>query len=106
MKFPTTLALPALACALAACTAAPPNTEHNTMRRVNFACENGEDVQMRFFPAEGVAVLVRDGRTLELQQQPAASGFLYRNGPNTVRGKGDELQVEIGRRVPIKCKAR
>ncbi len=61
---------------------------------------------MRFFPKQGVGVLVRNGRPMELQQQPAASGFVYGNGPTTVRGKGDELTMEIGRMVPIRCQAR
>lgn len=75
-------------------------------RRVRYLCENGETLEMRFFPLQGVGVLVRDGKPMELQQQPAASGFLYSNGPNSVRGKGDELMLEIGRRVPIRCQAR
>lgn len=61
---------------------------------------------MRFFPAQGVGVLVHGDRTWELQQQPAAYGFLYSNGPNAVRGKGDELIVEVGRMVPLKCQAK
>ena len=51
-------------------------------------------------------MLVRGGRTLELQQQPSGSGFVYSNGPSTVRGKGDELTLEIGRMAPIACRAR
>jgi membrane-bound inhibitor of C-type lysozyme len=61
---------------------------------------------MRFFPEQGVGVLVRGGQTIELQQQPAASGFIYSNGPNTVRGKGDELRLEIGRMAAITCRSR
>ena len=60
---------------------------------------------MRFFPRQGVAVLVRHGMPIELQQQPSGSGFVYSNGPNTVRGKGDEITIEIGRMVPLACKA-
>lgn len=74
-------------------------------RRVVFACDDGETVEVRYFPLQGVAVLVRHGKTIELQQQPSGSGFIYSNGPSTVRGKGDEISVEIGRRVPIMCKA-
>lgn len=74
-------------------------------RRVRYACDSGETVEVRFFPAQGVAVLVRGGATIELQQQPAGSGFAYGNGPNTIRGKGDALTLEIGRRVPIQCTA-
>ena len=98
-----TAAIVAVVCA--GC-AVPPHGEPTGERRVSFACSNGEEVEMRFFPAQGVAVLVRNARTIELQQQPAASGFVYSNGPNTVRGKGKELTVEIGRMVPFQCYAR
>lgn len=74
-------------------------------RRVQFSCDDGNTIEMRFFPLQGVGVLVRDGATMELQQQVSASGFIYSNGPTTVRGKGDELRLEIGRRVPIVCQA-
>lgn len=86
---------------LAAGCAAP---DAATERSVNFLCDNGERVALRFFPQQGVGVLVRGGRTLELQQQPAASGFVYSNGTHTVRGKGEDLVIEVGRMVPLRCK--
>lgn len=51
-------------------------------------------------------MLVRNGETMELQQQPSGSGFVYSNGPTKIRGKGDDLTVEIGRMVPLQCKAK
>lgn len=86
-------------------SASEPDSEPTGERRVDFRCANGETVQLRFFPQQGVAVLVRGGSMVELQQQPAASGFVYANGPTTVRGKGDDLILEIGRMVPIRCRA-
>lgn len=80
--------------------------EETGQRRVQFICNNNEAIEMRFFPLQGVGVLVRNGSTVELQQQPMASGFLYSNSSTTVRGKGDELIVEIGRMVPLECRAR
>ena len=71
--------------------------------RVLFACDDGQTVEMRFFPVQELAVMTRNGTTLELPQQVSASGFIYSNGPNTVRGRGNELTVEIGRRAPIQC---
>jgi membrane-bound inhibitor of C-type lysozyme len=55
----------------------------------------------------GVEIACRNvqSNAIELQQMPSASGFVYSNGPNTVRGKGNELTVEIGRMVPIQCVA-
>jgi membrane-bound inhibitor of C-type lysozyme len=93
------------AAATIGCTRAPRADLEVTERRVRFTCVNGEEIEMRFFPREGVAVLVRHGRPIELQQQRSGSGFLYSNGPNTVRSKGNELTLEIGRMAPIACKA-
>ena len=87
----------------AACGAQNPSGDD--VRSVKFRCENGEQIEARFFTARGTAVLVRHGDSIELKQQPSGSGFVYGNGPNTIRGKGDELIVEIGRMAPIKCQA-
>lgn len=74
-------------------------------REVSFFCTNQESLAVRFFTDQSVAVLVRHGQNIELHQQPSGSGFIYSNGPNTIRGKGDDLTVEIGRMVPIQCTA-
>lgn len=104
MKHVTAILSLSLACV--GCAVQAPAGEPTGERRVPFRCSNGEDVELRFFPLQGVAVLVRGGRPMELQQQPSGSGFVYSNGPNTVRGKGDDLTLEIGRMVPIQCRAR
>lgn len=103
----------ALIAALCAGCAAPSSQKHaNEYKgeptneiRTRFSCNDGDEVEMRFFNLQGVGVLVRQGETIELQQEPAASGFRYSNGPTTVRGKGDALTLEIGRMVPIECQA-
>ena len=76
------------------------------MRHVSFTCENGEQLEMRFSQDQRIGVLVRNGEVLELKQQISGSGFIYTNGPNVVRGKGDELTIEMGRTAPIRCRAR
>lgn len=91
---------------LAGCSTPAYQGEPTNERRVQYACANGENLEMRFFPLQGVGVLVRNNQPMELQQQRSASGFIYSNGPTTVFGKGNELTVEIGRMVPIKCQAR
>jgi membrane-bound inhibitor of C-type lysozyme len=88
---------------VSACSATPPAPAD---LEVAFACTNGESISVRFSPAQSTAVLVRNGDSIELPQQPSGSGFIYSNGPNTIRGKGDDLTVEIGRMVPIQCKAK
>lgn len=93
------------ASAMAACTtpSAPPSPPSH--QGVAFRCDNGETVHVRFDKARESAVLVRGGEEIELLQQRTGSGFSYSNGPNTIRGKGDQLSVEIGRMVPIACVA-
>ncbi|APB33408.1 hypothetical protein GlitD10_1088 [Gloeomargarita lithophora Alchichica-D10] len=90
----------ALVCA---CNATPPAAAD---RNVAFSCTNGESVSVRFSPANSTAVLIRNGENIELQQQPSGSGFIYSNGSSTIRGKGDDLTIEIGRMMPIQCKAK
>ena len=76
-----------------------------TERTVKFACDNGEEVEVHFKPQSRVAVLLRNGNTKDLQRQPAASGFLYSSGHFSIRGKDDDLIVEVGKMVPLKCRA-
>lgn len=101
--FPVQSAVAALA--VAACAVPPADAPADGMRRVHYRCDNGEAVEVRYALDPGKALLLRDGRTLELQQQPAASGFHYANGPHGLRGKGNELMIETGRMVPLRCVA-
>ena len=68
-------------------------------------CTNGTAIAVRFSPANETAVLTHQGSSITLTQQPSGSGFIYSNGPSTIRGKGDDLTVEIGRMVPLQCTA-
>lgn len=104
----TTLAALFAACAACACSSVPGAADAppaSDVREVAFTCSNGEALVVRFNREEERAVMVRNGNEIELQQRPSASGFIYSNGPNTIRGKGDELTVEIGRMVPLQCQA-
>ena len=74
--------------------------------RTTFACDNEETVEVRFFPDQGIAVLVRGGQNVELQQEPMGSGFKYSNGQTTIMGKGDELTLNVGMMATTKCKAK
>jgi membrane-bound inhibitor of C-type lysozyme len=96
----------ALACLAAACTSPPPaGSRGPEVHEVAFRCTDGQSLSVRFFPAQERAVLLRNGDAIELPQQRSGSGFIYSNGPTTIRGKGKDLTVEIGRMVPLQCKA-
>lgn len=104
----TSLAALFAACAACACSSVPAGGDAASagdVREVAFSCSNGEALAVRFDREAERAVLLRNGEEIELRQQPSGSGFIYSNGPNTIRGKGDDLTVEIGRMVPLQCKA-
>lgn len=91
---------------LAACASGTPERAGaDAVSAVDFECDGGETLSVRFLPAASAAVLLRGGDELQLEQQPVASGFHYRHGATAIRGKGNELIVEIGRRVPLRCTA-
>lgn len=74
---------------------------------VTYVCERGlGEIGMRFFPDHGVAVLVLDGQTHELQQQISASGTWYSNAKYSFRSKGGKAWLEIGRMMPIHCEVK
>jgi len=92
-----------LAVMLAGCVAKPPLA---VPEAVVFDCQNGEVLRVRFVAEPASAVLMRAQSEISLPQKPSGSGFIYSNGPNTIRGKGNALTVEIGRMAAIQCQAR
>lgn len=73
--------------------------------RASFRCDNGETIEVRFFPDQGVAVLVRGGQNIELHREPTASGFQYSNGKTRIRGKGNDLLLDVGTTATTACVA-
>ena len=91
----------------AGCATTPPPPNGSMVEsQVAYTCSGNESLSVRFIPMREVAILIREGDRIELKRQPATSGFYFSNGPNTIRGVGDEMTVEIGRMMPIQCKAR
>ena len=94
---------------LTGCASQPPAmqafTEPADRGSMQFACGNGEKVEMQFYPDEGKGVLLRSGWTVDLPKQAAETGYAYSNGPTTVLGKGNELTIQIGHLAPIWCRS-
>ena len=95
---------------LSGCASQPPvlqawsePADHGSMQ---FACGNGEKVEMQFYPEQGRGVLRRSGWTVDLPKRAADSGYAYSNGPTTVVGKGNELTIQIGHLAPIWCRSK
>ncbi|MBM9535861.1 MliC family protein [Desulfobulbus alkaliphilus] len=90
----------------AGCTSTPSiSTSSTEVQEVRFNCTDGQSLAVRFFPAQGVAVLVRNRETMELHEQVSGSGFIYSDGSTAIRGKSNDLTVEIGDQVPLRCMA-
>ena len=94
---------------MAGCASAPPVMqsfgEPTDSGSMQFACGNGEKVEMQFYPEQGRSVLRRSGWTVELPKQVAETGYAFSNGPTTVLGKGNELTIQIGHLAPIWCRS-
>ncbi|THV25505.1 MliC family protein [Peteryoungia ipomoeae] len=69
---------------------------------VLYGCDDGNNLRVRFDSKEAVVVLPQ-GEAVTLPQRPSGSGFWYSNGRHEMRGKGDEMQFAVGRRVPVSC---
>jgi membrane-bound inhibitor of C-type lysozyme len=76
------------------------------VRRVHFTCDNGEELQVVFFRTLQIADLVRNQKGTELSKQPSGSGFHYSNGTHTIRGKGEDLAIEVTQQPTLNCKAK
>ena len=87
---------------LSACAHKP--SHGNELQRVQYRCgQSAGTLVMHYFPYQSHADLVYQGVTHRLLQQSAASGMWYSNGKYSVRGKGSELWLEVGRSAPIYC---
>jgi membrane-bound inhibitor of C-type lysozyme len=73
--------------------------------RTTFRCDNDETIEVRFFPDQGIAVLVRGGQNVELNGEPVASGFRFSNGQTSIEGRGNEITMTVGMMAPTKCVA-
>lgn len=87
-----------------AASAPVPTAPASDERSFAFACDDGQRIQVRFSQARRMATLLRGGESIELPQQASGSGFIYSNGRTTLRGKGEELILEVGRMAPIRCR--
>lgn len=69
-----------------------------------YACEGGVQLHVRF-ARDAAWVGMPDGSTIELPQQPSASGFWYGTPRHALRGKGRTAQWTVGRAMPLQCLA-
>ena len=91
-----------LPCAMpAAC--APERIHEVRDYNATFVCDGGQTVQVRFAPFK--AVLESQGVSVDMIQQPAASGFLYTGGGQGLRARSDEAMWTDGKGANHQCRA-
>lgn len=90
---------------LAGCSTVMEASSESAATRVAYTCDRGAPIAVVFYPSEGRAELLRNDNVITLESVPVGSGFKYSNVQTTIRGKGDEMILEVGRMAPITCKA-
>ncbi|MEI6895744.1 MAG: MliC family protein [Colwellia sp.] len=88
---------------LIACTHSENLPSTQSYNEISYVCERGKPVLVRYYKNEELAVLIREEQTIELHQEPTASGFLYSNMKVSIRGKGSNISIGFGRMVPMSC---
>lgn len=53
-----------------------------------------------------LATLIRAGKSVDLKQQVVASGTLYSNGTVSIRGKGNDMQLQTDGMDTVACKVK
>jgi hypothetical protein len=84
-------------CAMSAgCAAqkAPEKIQETRNYNAAFLCDGGTRIQAHFTPYR--AVLESQGMSVDMTQQPAADGFLYAGGGQSLRGRGPEAMWTDG----------
>lgn len=90
-----------------AATASPKADVGQRLRqeRVTYLCDNEEMVELRVFPAQGVATLWRGGQPTELHQVKAyPPKFRYEAGPvASVEGTPESFTMQVGAMALTRC---
>ncbi|HKU63740.1 MAG TPA: MliC family protein [Rhizomicrobium sp.] len=104
MKMATPRFLPiGLLCAMSvAC--APERIREVRDYNATFICDGDQPMQVRFSPFN--AVLQAQGASIALIQQPAADGFFYTGGGQSLRAQGDDATWTDGKGAVHHCHAK
>jgi hypothetical protein len=92
---------------LAACASSPtPSVRPAQSFNVNYRCNNGELVTVRYFDQQGTAVFVRNGVTSELNRV-SETPPTYQGGQTTIVTDRNRLaiNVTVGMMTPFSCQS-
>jgi membrane-bound inhibitor of C-type lysozyme len=104
-KYLKVIILPLVLITLNACHHLAKTPSSLDYHEVIFNCLDGTSTRVQFYTNQDKATLIRNNQSVDLIQQPAASGYWYTNAKVSIRGKGNKMSVEIGRMAAITCHA-
>lgn len=104
MKFLVPLLAGTMVLAACSSTSSPPSVRPAQAFTVNYRCDNGEQVTVRFFDQQGTAVLRRGGQNIELNRVSGAP-VTYQGGQTTIVTDASRarITVTIGMMTPFNC---
>ncbi len=88
-----------------AADALPVGMPPTPVQLTELSCEDGSQRTLRYFPEQGIAILMPDGVGRELQMEPVASGVRYAGGGTVVTGEGTQYLIARDGADPIACTA-
>lgn len=83
----------------------PPGMRPVPMTLTALACEDGSTRTLRYFPEQGIAILMPDDVGKELQMEPVAAGVRYAGADLVVTGEGTRYMIARAGAEPIACTA-
>lgn len=83
----------------------PPGMRPTPMTLTRLSCADGSTPTLRYFPEQGVAVLVTGDGTRELQMEPVAAGVRYAAPELVVTGEGTSYMISRAGAEPLACTA-
>ena len=73
-------------------------------RQVAYSCESGQELTVAYRESgSAVQVQAADRPMVKLISRPAKSGFRYGDSRHELRGEGDAVTWQIGKKSPVKC---
>ncbi len=83
----------------------PPGMAPTPMVLTQLACADGTTRTLRYFPEQGIAILMPDDVGKELQMEPVAAGVRYAGADLVVTGEGTSYTIARAGAEPVTCTA-
>lgn len=73
---------------------------------ISYVCANGDMFKVRFAPADDTATFMRRGEIMDMQRQPAQTGFRFASGNTSIVGTADQIILAVPGFPPLSCQSK